>query len=675
MNVKMIVLVIFSPALVILTQCGVDQGNQSNIEATAYHQTRIPSALEFLPLGEIKPEGWIKAQLERDFEIGFTGHLDSLTHYARSDVFGDHKLLGYETDEQGDQKFIQKSWWPGETEPVWMDGLVRTAFLTELPEAMEKMHAYMDYIMNHQEENGYLGIYQPEIRFQHTTENAELWSQSRIYRVMLAYYEFTGDQKVFESVKKAVALTMLRYNPESSYFGIHNPGGGVSHGLMFMDILEWLYRLTGDDQYVEYGEFLYRDYSNFDNSRLNDTRLEDLMDPDREIVGHTPHVAEQLRVPAWLYHATGNEKYRKAYEVGYAKLEKYMVPSGAIHSGENEDVEGISPEPQMPYEYCGITELLDTQISILEKTGITRYADMAEKLVFNAGQGARFSNGICVSYFSRDNRYQATIEGSGGRFKFSPTHEDIAVCCNPNASKLMPYFVGGMWMKKYKDIKALVTMLYGPASIRTKLNGSIVQIIQETDFPFSDTVHFKVEPEKETLFDIWLRIPDWCKELTIHIENAQITEREGYHIIRKKWRSGDSFRIIFTVEIETIEAVNGEIAFQRGPLLYALPINHDKKVIKHYPVNGFADYEFTPVKNDLWNLHLETNQMENESQFKFHNDARWNSKYPWDGSPLYLDGTLFNINGNEIHVNLVPMGTTILRRLTFPVVGIEKLNQ
>ena len=73
---------------------------------------------------------------------------------------------------------------------------------------------------------------------------------------------------------------------------------------------------------------------------------------------------------------------------------------------------------------------------------------MGEKLVLNAAQGARLPDGTCVTYFSRDNRYRATSQGSGGRFKFSPTHEEIAVCCNPNASKLMPYYVDGMWMKK-----------------------------------------------------------------------------------------------------------------------------------------------------------------------------------------------------------------------------------
>ena len=352
---------------------------------------------------------------------------------------------------------------------------------------MAKMHAYIEHLLDQQEEDGYIGIYLPEVRYNHITENAELWSQSRIFRVMLAYYEFTGDQRVLSAVKKAVDLTMHHYGPGKSYFSVNNPLGGVSHGLMFTDILEWLYRLTGDRRYIAFGKFLYQDYSNFDIDRLNDARLDYLLDTGREIVGHTPHIAEQLRVPVWLFYATGDQKYRQAYESGYAKLEKYMVPSGAVHSGKKEDVEGILPTPDMPYEYCGITELFDTQKFLLGETGNTRYADMGEKLVMNAGQGARLSDGKCVTYFSRDNRYKATSEGSGGRFKFSPTHEDIAVCCNPNASKLMPYYVDGMWMKRSGDSPALVTMFYGPASLKTEINGTKAGIRQDTHFPFSDT--------------------------------------------------------------------------------------------------------------------------------------------------------------------------------------------
>jgi DUF1680 family protein len=632
-----------------------------------YYQTHIPGAFTRLPPGETRPGGWIKAQLLRDLETGFTGHLDSLTHWARDDIFGEGKITGIRPGEDGSPEHIPKSWWPGETIPVWLDGYVRAAFLSGHPDAMAKMHAFMEHLLDHQEESGYIGIYLPEIRYRHTTENAELWSQSRIFRVMLAYYEFTGDRRVLDAVRKAVNLTMDHYGPGRSYFTLDKPVGGVSHGLMFTDVLGWLYRLTGDDRHITFGEFLYQDYSNFDVDRLNDARLDYLLDPGREIVGHTPHIAEHLRVPAWLFHATGTQKYRQAYETGYSKLEKYMVPSGAVHSGHREDVEGAAPIPDMPYEYCGITELFDTQKFLLEKTGETPYADMGEKLVLNAAQGARLPDGTSVTYFSRDNRYRATSEGSRGRFKYSPTHEDIAVCCNPNASKLMPYYVDGMWMKRSGESQGLVAMFYGPSSVETIINGEPVRIRQETRFPFSDTIRFLVEPERRFPFAIWLRIPAWCDEMRIEMEGGEISEQDGFKIIHRSWKQGDSFQVTFVTGIQTIEAVNGEIAFQRGPLLYSLPIPQKQIKIKDYPLKGFADYEFTPTGDDLWNLHLDPAQLKNGFPFIHEYPVTSDSLYPWDGAPSLLKGRLYDQDGKEKEVLLVPIGTTILRRLTFPV--------
>ena len=641
---------------------------QKKEEKINYHQTQIPPGFEFLPLGDVKPKGWIKAQLVRDFEKGFLGQLDSLTDYASIKIFGDNRIIGYK-EEDGKKKFVRKSWWPGETTAVWLDGLVRMAFLTEHPAAIEKMREYIQYVLRHQGKEGYIGIYKPKVRYQHTMENAELWAQSRIFRVMLAYYELTGDEQVLEAVKKAVDLTMEKYPPGFSYFGVDNAGGGVSHGLMFIDILKWLYRLTGEKGYVEYGKFLYNDYSkNFDNKRLEDARLKYLLDPERDIVGHTPHVAEHLRVPVWLYHATGKEKYRKAYQTGYSKLEDYMVPSGAVHSGDSEDVEGKPPYPDMPYEYCGITELFDTQSYLLAKSGNARYANQAEKLIMNAGQGARFANGKAICYFSRDNRIKATEEGSGGRFKFSPTHEDVAVCCNPNAGKLMPYYVRSMWMKPIGKNKGLAAQFYGPSVVKTKQKGSLVQIKQKTNFPFSDDINFVVKTDEPVKFDLWLRIPSWSNGVNIEIEEADIRQKEQYKIVHKNWKNGDTFRLSFKPEIKTLTAVNGEKAIKRGSLIYALELPDKREVIKTYPVNDFADYNIRPTSKarESWNLRLKLNQQEEDLGFEFFSDTSSSVLYPWEKNPVYLSGSFYDLGEQTKKLRLVPMGSTILRRVTFP---------
>ena len=40
------------------------------------------------------------------------------------------------------------------------------------------------------------------------------------------------------------------------------------------------------------------------------------------------------------------------------------------------------------------------------------------------------------------------LTGRHGRFKLSPTHDDVACCCNPNATRLLPHYVSSMWMAR-----------------------------------------------------------------------------------------------------------------------------------------------------------------------------------------------------------------------------------
>jgi hypothetical protein len=46
-------------------------------------------------------------------------------------------------------------------------------------------------------------------------------------------------------------------------------------------------------------------------------------------------------------------------------------------------------------------------------------------------------------------------------------------------------------------------------------------------------------------------------------------------------------------------------------------------------------------------------------------------RYPWDKSPLELVGPMEAESGTNQAVHLVPFGTTVLRRLTFPM-KVEK---
>jgi hypothetical protein len=78
---------------------------------------------ERLPLGAIKPLGWIKAQLLRDLDHGFAGRLDQLSPHAARDLFTDRIA----SSEQ------QIAWWDAETRGNWLWGYVLMAHVADHP--------------------------------------------------------------------------------------------------------------------------------------------------------------------------------------------------------------------------------------------------------------------------------------------------------------------------------------------------------------------------------------------------------------------------------------------------------------------------------------------------------------------------------------------------------------
>ncbi len=71
------------------------------------------------------------------------------------------------------------------------------------------------------------------------------------------------------------------------------------------------------------------------------------------------------------------------------------------------------------------------------------YAEAVEHLWFNAAQGSRVPDGSGVLYCSPENRLSVDDE-IGHRQRFSPTHQQVAVCCNPNATRVAAYYIANI---------------------------------------------------------------------------------------------------------------------------------------------------------------------------------------------------------------------------------------
>ena len=110
-----------------------------NARRNTHRMTRLDrTALTPLPLGEIRPAGWLLDQLTIQAD-GLTGHLDEFwPDVAHSGWIGG--------DAEG--------WERG---PYWLDGVVPLAFLLDDDRLQAKVRHWIDYILDHQHDDGWFG--------------------------------------------------------------------------------------------------------------------------------------------------------------------------------------------------------------------------------------------------------------------------------------------------------------------------------------------------------------------------------------------------------------------------------------------------------------------------------------------------------------------------------------
>lgn len=614
---------------------------------------------KILKAGSIEPEGWIKEQLHRDLTDGYIGQYDQVHKTVTHNVF-------IEQNRKSKRKLgLRKEWWSGEHEGYWKDGVIRMAYLTHNKNYINKSKEWIHELKKISDQNPYIGIYDncdtPGCRFNHVRGNGELWTTSRILMALLAYYEFTTDKEVLDMVENASKLIMQNYKDEN-YFAVTSRGGGVSHGIGFFEILEWLYRITGEKEYLQFSVKLYNDFNN-GNIRDDDLKTKKLLDKDQLFEKHGAHIAEGMFVPEYIAAIKNTDEYNTAADNALKKLTQHLTPGGAMRC--DEWIKGREGTADERYEYCGIAEMISPLNKMISFTGDLSLADKIETMTFNAGQGARFPVLSALSYLTSDNRIHINHRELIKRESYDAAHL-AAACCALNGARLMPYYVEGMWMKS-TDNKSITAMLLGPCNVNTTLNDTKVNISEETHYPFSDEIIFTVNPEKPVDFPLIIRKPHNSKKVEIKVSSdAKVTQNKEVIRIEKKWEKADQVMITFNFDIQKIDqpaskTVKNEGAYlKRGALVYSLPFEYKKKTVKEYQNSGFYRYKIKAIDSTAWKLKLDTND-----EFKYIPIDNGNNIHPWDNPVVKLEGTLRDKNNNKHIVDLVPLGNTIFRRVTF----------
>ena len=139
----------------------------------------LPGQFAMMPLGSVKPRGWLRRQLIVQSE-SLVGRLDEFYR-----MLDDSAWLGGEG--QGYQ-------WA----PYYADGIVPLAYLLDDPKLIAKAHKWVDWSLDHPHKDGWIGppaekLYRPW----------GLWYPTPMLKAYVQYYEATGDKRVLPVLTKA----------------------------------------------------------------------------------------------------------------------------------------------------------------------------------------------------------------------------------------------------------------------------------------------------------------------------------------------------------------------------------------------------------------------------------------------------------------------------------------
>lgn len=633
-----------------------------------------------LPIGSIKAGGWLREMLVRQSK-GMSASLDTLY----PEVMGPRNgWLGGDGDQ----------WERG---PYWIDGLLPLAYLLDDEALKRKVQPWIEWALASQREDGYFGPsrnYGPEPGLQRTNSQ-DWWPRMVVLKIMKQYYSATRDERVLPF--------LTRYFQYQLNTLPHTPLGHWTFWAEYracdnLQVVYWLYNLTGDTFLLNLGKLLHQQSYNYVDMfwhRDDLTRINTI---------HGVNLAQGIKEPIIYFQQQPDSLYIRAVKKAFADIRKYHGQPQGMY-GADEALHGNNPTQGV--ELCSIVELMFSLESMLEITGDVQFADHLEKLAFNALPAQLSDDFMNRQYFQQANQVMLTRHIHN--FDINHVETDIVFgllsgypCCTSNFHQGWPKFTQNLWYATADN--GLAALVYAPSEVVMKVGeGTSIKVVETTSYPMKNTVRFDFELldgcAPISVFPFHVRIPEWCTCADIEINGALYKTVKGnaVEVLRRQWKSGDCVQLKFTMQVATSTWYENSVAIERGPLVYALSIGEKwvKKPVKDDP-KRFGSYFNEVLPTTKWNYGLvDFDTLNPTAAFTVIEHAdKQEALFPWNAAnapieirvkakqipswklynemagPLPYSRTIYGINTANLpeeEITLIPYGCTTLRISEFPV--------
>jgi len=428
----------------------------------------------------------------------------------------------------------------------------------------------------------------------------ELYNLGHMYEAGVAHYLATGKSTFLDICTKSADLLVkdFGWEKEENYPGHQE----IEVGLVK------LYRVTNKPEYLELAKFFLdvrEGGEEYSQSHMKVTEQD-------EAVGHAVRANYMYTGMADVAALTGDQEYIEAIDRIWDNVvsKKLYITGGVGASGHGEAYGDNYELPNMSAycETCAAIANVFWNHRMFLLHGEAKYLDVLERTLYN---GVISGLGL-----------------TGDRFFYpNPLNERSAwfgcACCPSNITRFLPSIPGYMYAVQDKDI---YINLYASSKTALETGGGSLEIIQETNYPWEGLIKIMIRPETKKRFAVRFRIPGWSGdqvvpsdlytfldeasglvEITVNGKAQELVLENGFAVINRKWSQNDVVILEFPMDIkrirahENVDADLGQVAVQRGPIVYCLEwADQEEKKVLHMALTKDPVFSYA-YKPDLLN--------------------------------------------------------------------------
>ncbi len=621
----------------------------------------LPSPLIKLPTGSIKPRGWLGTQL-RLMANGLLGRLPEISPWCKWDgnAWANPKGEGH-------------SHW--EELPYWLRGFTMLAYITGEEKLIAEARKWIDAILSSQDERGYFGP-------RENWRNRDLWPHMLALEVLRTHYEATGDGRVIPFMLRfcrwLTTVPLEDFLPPTK-------GGGWQHvrGGDLLDSVIWLYNRAGQNWLIELARVIH-----------------DCTAPwKREVASwHGVNICQGFREPAQFWQVAKDVRYLQATIRNYETVMGIygQVPGGMF--GADENCRPGYTGPQQAAETCSMAEFIKSHAMLTYITGDGIWADRAEEVAFNSLPAAFTPDYKALHYLTAPNMVQLDrgnkapfLQNAGTMLSYEPF--ETYRCCQHNHGLGWTSFAEHSWMATPNN--GLAAIFYAPCEVTAKVgDGTQVRIVVDSDYPFDETVRIVFQTRKPVRFPLALRIPSWCEDASVQVNNRQLkgtVKSNSFAIVERQWRNGDKVTLSLPMRltVKVWEKQRNSVSVRYGPLWFSLKIG--ERWEKYREQGNWVAWEVFPTT--AWNYGLTVDLERPERSFEIVKRPKPLPMQPFtvDNAPIELrakgkripqwtmvGGIVGPMQDSSVHsdepveeIVLIPTGCARLRISVFPRIANE----